>query len=234
MTQTDSPAAADPGTRYAAAQARVVALAETLGPDDLARRPPATPDWTVKDLLGHLAGVGAGILAGDVRPADPEWAAGHVRERSDVEVRAVLDEWLRAGPQLEETLRANADMGRRLAAGIVTHEFDLCGAVGEGGPRDDATLVPVAAALVAALGGRLGEHDLPAVAVAAPGFDAVAGEGEPAVTVRAESLFELVRALAGRRSEAQVRGFAWSGDGADPVVGVFAAYGGLRDTDLVE
>ena len=73
-------------------------------------------------------------------------------------------------------------------------------------------------------GGGAGRFDVPEGPI-------VVGTGDPAVSVTA-SPFELLRALAGRRSEAQIRAYGWDGD-ADRVVAVLAAYP-MRDTPLDE
>ena len=51
------------GHRYLAAHARVVALVEPLD-DDLTI--PATPGWSLLDLLAHLAGAATDLAAHDV------------------------------------------------------------------------------------------------------------------------------------------------------------------------
>ena len=77
----------------------VTALAEGLSPEDLATRVPATPDWTVREVLAHLAGSPADALGGRMDGAPgPEWTARHVGERSGrstgelvAEIRGAVD-----------------------------------------------------------------------------------------------------------------------------------------------
>lgn len=77
----------------------LVALLETRDPDPAAPVP-ATPAWTVRDVVAHLAGVGADMVAGrlDGAPGDA-WTARQVAERSDrslpdlvAELRSIRDE----------------------------------------------------------------------------------------------------------------------------------------------
>lgn len=111
---------------FTAGQARVVALVSALDPADLPRSVPATPGWSVRDLLAHLVGVSADALAGDVHPESAEWTAGHVRDRSDLSAEQVVDEWLRAGPRVEEMLRtAEPRPAAMLVTDLAVHEQDL-------------------------------------------------------------------------------------------------------------
>ena len=61
--------------------------------------------------------------------------------------------------------------------------------------------------------------------------EVVAGDGEPAATVRAPR-FELFRALSGRRSPDQVRSYEWEGD-PEPFLEFFYPYG-VREEALIE
>lgn len=67
-------------------RANVDAVSRLAGDlDDAALRTtvPASPDWTVHDVLRHLAGGPADALAGRMDGAPgPEWTARHVAERS--------------------------------------------------------------------------------------------------------------------------------------------------------
>jgi uncharacterized protein (TIGR03083 family) len=228
-----APDSSDLGTLWSAAQARVLALVESLDEDDLARRVPATPDWTVKDLFAHMTGVGASALDGDVHPESEEWTAGHVRERSDISARAVADEWLRIGPQIEELARsAPREDAVGLVADVVIHEQDLRGAVGEPGARDDEGMRVTADFLAAGLGQKLAGAGLDPLRLEADGWSATAGEGEPAARVRG-SVFELVRTITGRRSAAQASRLEWDGN-PEPYLAELSLFGSLRESDLVE
>ena len=50
---------------WAQAQRRVIELARSLSPEQAQRRVPACPDWTVTQLLAHMVGLNADVLAGD-------------------------------------------------------------------------------------------------------------------------------------------------------------------------
>jgi hypothetical protein len=114
---------------------------------------------------------------------------------------------------------------------VTTHELDVRGALGDTGARDTEGLRYSFERYAGRLGTRVVEAGLPAVALVTADDRVVAGEGEPAATVRA-SRFDLTRALAGRRSAAQIRAYGWDGD-CEAYLAVFSGYG-TRSEDLVE
>ena len=91
------PADTDWGEVYRANVDAVSALARTLDAEQLSRVVPATPDWTVHDVLAHLAGSPADLLADRMDGApSAAWTARHVDERA---ARSV-DELRRRAPGL--------------------------------------------------------------------------------------------------------------------------------------
>jgi hypothetical protein len=71
------------GDLYRANVAAITRLASDLDEAGLATTVPGSPDWTVHDVLAHLAGGPADALAGRMEGAPgPEWTARHVGERS--------------------------------------------------------------------------------------------------------------------------------------------------------
>ena len=50
---------------WSRAQQRVIDLVADLPPERADLRVPACPDWTVRDLLSHMVGLGADVVAGD-------------------------------------------------------------------------------------------------------------------------------------------------------------------------
>lgn len=162
---------------YAADVAAVAELAATLTPAELAQRVPATPQWSVHDLLAHLAGGSVDALAGRMDGAPgPEWTGRHVAERADAPVEALVAELVAT---VDPVAAAGLVSGPRpaLVFDRSVHLADLCEALGRPRP-DEATWRPV----------------LAAVAVRAEGVsDGVEVED-----------YELFRVLFSRRSRAQV------------------------------
>src|SRR4051794_9796354 len=82
---------------YAACRGRVVDLVVTLPATDLERPVPGTPGWTVQDVVAHLAGVAADVVAGNAEGAgSPAWTANQVAERRGRPITDVAEEWMAA------------------------------------------------------------------------------------------------------------------------------------------
>jgi uncharacterized protein (TIGR03083 family) len=170
----------DWGEVYRANIDAVTALAESLSTEELSTRVPATPDWTVHDVLAHLAGSPADALSGRMDGAPgPEWTQRHVGERA-----------ARGTAQLVAELRgsvddvvASLDGSERpaLVWNAAVHHADLHEALGKGAPPDRMWR-PVLEAMASSLGN-----------------DAEAMSGVPD--------YELFRAFFSRRSRAQTAGW---------------------------
>jgi uncharacterized protein (TIGR03083 family) len=214
---------------YGACADRITEIARPLGDDQLAMPVAGTPAWTVIELLSHLVGGPADVVAGNLEGAGSDgWTRRQVAARRGRSVAELLDEWSGLREPIGEVCRSG--VAPSLAFDIATHEQDLRGALGM--PRlDDETAVELVAE---AFGNR-------AVAVSAkaelPPLQVLDGGGwslgEPGgVTVTAPR-FELFRTMAGRRSNRQAADLAWSGDPA-PYLDLLSPFGPLRDSDVVE
>lgn len=217
---------------YAEAHDRIVHLVRDLTDDEAGRTVPGTPEWTVHDLVAHLAGTPSEIVSGQLKGVPgPEDTARQVAARRDTSIADLLEDWARNAPPIIDLARAGV-IPAPLAIDAITHEQDLRGALHAAHLDDDAALRFAVTGYSIGLRRRIKSAELPALRLRDParGFDATAGEGEPAATVRA-SEFELFRALAGRRSRAQVLRFDWSGDPA-PYLDVLCVFGALAETDV--
>lgn len=186
---------------YRANTDAVTALASELTPGQLAIRVPATPGWTVQQVLAHLAGSPTDALSGRMDGAPgPEWTARHVGERSErstgelaAEIRGVVDD-------VVVTLEGNDRPA--LVWNLAVHHADLHEALGLGVPPEHMWH-PV----VEALRPSLGEH---------------------AAAYAAVPDYELFRAFFSRRSRAQTA--AW-GTGLDQETLDGISIFGPRDDD---
>jgi uncharacterized protein (TIGR03083 family) len=193
--------------------AAVSALALGLSDDELATTVPATPAWTVRDVIAHLAGSASDVVTGrmDGAPA-PEWTARHVGERVGLTVDDLVAE-LR--DTADAVIDAVADSPRPAAIwNIAVHHADLHEALGrrELAPELWQPVLDAAAAMM------LGERSV-TVQTGAGAY----GAGGPELAVPA---YELFRSLFSRRSRGQIA--SWAGDALDPEeICVF----GARDDD---
>ena len=235
---------------YEETHSSLVALVRDLGDESLALPVPATPAWSVRDVVGHLTGVAADCISGDgwevygavversVLTALDARTASQVEARRTVSFDAVLDEWAGLTAQLLPFLTGERPPAvaapfadRMVVTDVATHAQDVRGALGRPGDRES---LGVSAAFSSYAGGlhlRLAGSGLPALRMRYGAKERVVGNGEPGATVSAER-FELYRALAGRRSTRQILAFEWTGE-PGPYLSLIPAYG-ERHEDLVE
>lgn len=203
----------EPGAEYRRAAVRVAGLVRDLGPDELARPVPATPRWTVGDLVCHLAGVAADVAGGNMDGAPGEaWSAAQVAQRRARPVTDVLEEWAGYGDPLTPVFTGGSPLAFILVADVLSHEHDLRGALGVPGDRAAPVVSEVVDGFVKGLGRRIDEQGLPALRFVAGGVERVAGRSGPGATVEVGGDFELLRGLTGRRTEDEVRAWRWDGD----------------------
>jgi uncharacterized protein (TIGR03083 family) len=210
------------------AQARVIELVGGLDEPAAERRVPACPDWTVRDLLSHMVGLGVDVLAGD-EPDDHNsaWTQRQVGERRDRAVADLVSEWEGISERMRNYFR---DQSTRPLGDLVIHEQDLRGALGVSGGQDTAGLAAIRDRMLRRFSART--SGLPPIALVGDRWRWESAEGAPAVVVRAPD-FELARALMARRSASQLRGWTVSGD-VDAYLPAFATLGDLPERELRE
>ncbi len=229
----------DPILAWRAARDRVSDLVASLDDQQLGSRVPACPDWTVRELLSHMVGLGADVLAGDEPDDHPAgWTQAQVDARATHDAGRLLAEWASLAEPLEAWMQEH---GSRPLNDVVIHEQDLRGAVGVPGGRTSEGLLIVRDRMAARLGTALAAlADLPSLALVAEPRPGQAPwhwcpSGEPAdaaVLVHAPG-FDLFRALTSRRTSDQLRAWTVRGDiGAH--LEAFALLGPLPGQQLAE
>lgn len=208
-------------------QQRVCALVERVGPERMEQHAPATPDWTGRDLLAHMVGLGADVLAGD-EPDDhnPGWTQAQVDARRDRSAAEIVEEWRDLAGDLMIWMREN---GARPLGDAIIHEQDLRGAVGESGAQD----TPAFALVRERMAERFSASSDDPAGLALAGETWTLGDPETAAVVVQASDFDLGRALMSRRSADQLRAWTVRGDVA-PWLASFEVLGPLPDVDLTD
>lgn len=242
-----------PADAYQEAQQSLATLVRGCDAAALDTVVPACPLWTVADMVSHLTGV-AGDVVGGTLPADLNPIEGwqtqqgqeagdahtdnHVQSRRGRPIDDVLAEWEATTVELLHILRHEREAPQPLAflevvvvSDIAVHLQDVRGALHQPGDRDSAALRLALAAYAIGAGMRLSSRGLPALRIRYDDRDRVVGVGEPAATWSGDR-FSVFRALAGRRSRAQILAMDWDGD-PTPFVPLIPAYG-ERPEDLVE
>jgi uncharacterized protein (TIGR03083 family) len=203
-------------------------LVAGLGADDVNRTVPCTPQWTVRDLLSHLVGGPADIVAGNLDGAATEpWTQAQVEARRGHSVAQLLDEWSGLREAVEGVCRTGQVPA--ISMDVLTHEQDPNGALG--GPHlADADALQFAANGFAARAVKISKD-------AGLALELTDGEGwsmgEPGGATLIASKFELIRVMAGRRSAAQVLAMDWLGD-PTPYLDHLSPFGPLGNVDIDE
>jgi uncharacterized protein (TIGR03083 family) len=214
---------------------------------------PACPHWRVRDVLAHVAGLARDAATGNLPTMDllEQWrdddvavtrdtmTAEQVDRTSDRSLEDLAADWREVTGTLMPMLSGSVafpdpapfGLGAILVTDLAIHDQDVRTALGL--PRADSG--PAYSLALATYGFgvdyRIRQLGLGALGLRYGDTVRSLGEGEPAATVAADR-FELLRALAGRRSRAQILAFEWDGD-PGPYLGIIPAYGERAD-DLVD
>jgi len=194
----------DLGALYRASRLRIVDL---VSDDVSSHAVPATPLWTVHDVIAHLAGITEDVATGNMSgvTTDP-WTAAQVERGRHRSMGDLLAMWDQHAPMIESFLSSpDGASAYQAVLDVHTHEADLLNALGR----------PV---------------DLPGDALAwlasvlRSEFDAAVAASElPPVTVEASNM-EWFRGRLGRRTETEVLSLSWSRD-PGPYLGHWFVFG---------
>jgi uncharacterized protein (TIGR03083 family) len=243
---------ADLAEIYELTRKEVASFVSSLPPEDLDKQVPATPGWTIRDLVAHLTGDIVCIAAGDFPREFFEslgseegvvvlnrWTERQVEARRGRPLQDVLDEWEAAAPALTSMIRGDTPWpndvmpfaGHILLTDIGIHQQDIYGALGLRKDRDAAVIRIGVSTYVGGIGLRQQIAGGPSLRVVMEDKEVVAGGGDPVATIRAPR-FELFRAMSGRRNPDQIRAYEWEGD-PEPFIPLFFPYG-IREDALIE
>jgi uncharacterized protein (TIGR03083 family) len=167
-------------------------------PDAAGTTVPACPEWTVRDLVAHLAGNCSGMLR------EPGVSA-------DAGLSEQLAWWQVTGERMELLAAAGALRLHQLLMDAFTHELDLRSALGVAAPADHPAYPAVLDVVASGLDWSVNMHGLPAVGLSCDGRSWVAGPGRPLARVSG-SCYHLYRSLTGRRTAAQIAALDWDTD----------------------
>jgi uncharacterized protein (TIGR03083 family) len=179
----------------------IIDLTTTVADDAWNQLSPLTPQWRVRDVLGHLCGVSEDVMSGNFPGADMQaWTGAQVARHANDSLDSLTKQWCAVG--VEAVL--NERLGQMLFDQM-SHEFDIRFALGVPG---DTASDGVRLAAGFAVNTMKGER----AAVLTIDDEPVAIEGDdPTITLDCSS-FEFMRATTGRRSWNQVTALNWSGD----------------------
>jgi uncharacterized protein (TIGR03083 family) len=215
---------------YEQLRVRVTELVCDTEPQLLDRPAPATPEWRVRDVLAHLAGVADDVVNGRVEGiASDEWTAAQVEKRREFSIDDLLTDWERWSPDFEQMLAAGPmEITGQALYDAVTHEHDIRHAVDRPGARESNAIEDGWAWLVAVRTTR----GAPPIRFVTEQGEQISGAGDPALTVRAPR-FELVRATTGRRTREEIQAYLWEPE-PDAALLISAPFFTMRTESLGE
>jgi uncharacterized protein (TIGR03083 family) len=177
---------------------RHVAKLVLRSPDVAGTAVPACPEWTVRDVVAHLAGNCAGMLGA---PATGNGAG----------LAGLLAWWQQTGERVE-ALAASGELHLdRMLMDAFTHELDLRSALCVAPPAEHPAYPAAFDVVVGGLYWSISMHDLPALRLTCESASWVVGRGRPVATLTAPR-YHLYRSLTGRRTPAQIAGLDWTAD----------------------
>jgi uncharacterized protein (TIGR03083 family) len=208
---------------YRDSRERISDVVAGLTDEQLATVVPATPEWTVRDLLAHLVAVAGDLSARPadapllvIPPPDAVTAVG-VKQRQDRAAADVLAEWEKAGLLLEERLAGWGRWGAPVHD-LLCHEADIRGALmlprvpDAGWQASLDEFAPFLVEFEPILSRRWSLPDTGTLVVSAGDRTHSLGTGEPSASVSVPDGYELWRAMFGRRSRRQMAAWQWSAD----------------------
>ncbi|MDO8361468.1 MAG: maleylpyruvate isomerase family mycothiol-dependent enzyme [Actinomycetota bacterium] len=196
----------DLGVLYRGARERITTLVAAGDvPDALVV--PATPDWTVHDVVAHVVGVAEDAATGNMAGAPGDaWTAAQVARGAGGTISELLAGWAQHGPALEGFLSGpGGGMAAAAAMDVHCHEADLRHALG----------LPSAppAEFLAWAGPSMRDR-----------FEAQVAEAGLRPLALEISDLEWFRGRLGRRTEAEVAAYPWP-VAAEPYLDLFFIFG---------
>ncbi len=216
MTATDT--LPDLPDAYRELRGRVTVLVRAATPEQLERIAPATPEWRVHDVLAHLVGVPADILAGRLDGvASDEWTDAQVEPRRDLPTLALIEEWEQTSPQVEPLIPDFGPVAGQMVADAVTHEHDIRDALDAPGARDSAAVHIGSHWMANHMGTFHRNAGHGTLRIETDLWSETFGDDPPSATLRT-SAFEVLRAATGRRSAARIAAYEWDGPARPEIV----------------
>jgi hypothetical protein len=216
---------------YRASHERIDELVRTLTADRLTTRVTCCPLWSIKDLIGRLAGVLEDRRDRNMPTGTfDEWTAAQVARHRDEQIGSILETW-------HQVAAAGADGPPSMASlsfDVVTHEFDLYQALGVAGDRSSDSVRLGAVRALGRMSSMLTEGDAPGVNVTTEGGSNLAEGTSPPLSLET-SRYALMRMTTGRMSRSQAEGLGWGSDPPPVLDSLFTdGFFVLQPTDIVE
>lgn len=222
-------------TLYAATRDRVIALVESLTPEQAKLTVPLTDGWTIADVVAHTCGLNADIASG-LREGlgTDERTTEQVSSRAEQSLATVCVEWLGHAEAVRRAIDEEDSLGVRVAADLVVHLHDIQHALDLPIDRGDDATVSGGRTYAARTPDRMAELasvNLVIELTDGSRFEPTVDPGDGAVKlVLRTTPYDFLRTVTGRRSRSEILALDWSGDPA-PYLDQLSPYGPPRMVD---
>ncbi len=208
----------DYASAYREVRVHLLEVVRSRDAADLETIAPATPEWRVRDVIAHLAGICDDIVHGnmDGRATDP-WTAAQVAKRRDWGLQQLIDDWNEHAVVIESQMNDWGPGMGQMVFDAFTHDQDVRGALDEPRARDGAAAEIAFSWMVPNLQPPADvSPDDPRLRptlrlLTEVGEFDILGPRPPATAVHL-SRFEFLRVITGRRSRRQIEALAWEGE----------------------
>jgi uncharacterized protein (TIGR03083 family) len=177
----------------------------------------ACPGWQIHDVLAHLTGLCEDWVNNRLDGyASEDWTADQVARHSDLSCAQLLDRWAEALVPFcrLDQLFLGSPPARWAFGDAVVHEADVRGSLDRDRVPSDAVSIALDGTMKRWHREVLSRARVPTLHVQPPDSHDwwIGTPDDPNAVIVIAPLYEVFRALAGRRSEAQVRAWSWSSD----------------------
>jgi uncharacterized protein (TIGR03083 family) len=205
--------AVDCAALYANTRRKLIAQAQGFSPEQLAANVPATPLWSVHDVISHLVGITADLNALNFGTGDADaWTEAQVARRRGASLEELSAEWELEGPKFQDGLSLfGYELGSHYMGDLLQHVADINQALGLARLADDEALAVALDFYLDDCHESLCEAGVGSVELHIGAEKWSLGSGPTTASLRTYR-FEAFRCLGGRRSEHQIRDLDWSGE----------------------
>jgi uncharacterized protein (TIGR03083 family) len=233
---------------YTETRDRLIELVRPLDKPGLAAFVPATPAWTINDVVAHLTHVAGAYAAGhhsystqdmnelavvlsDDLPDVDRWAQEGVDERRCFSFEEIINEWFDQTGALCQMMAGRRPLPRGTSrdtlawaavSDLATHAQDIRGALCAQPDREAYATKLAYASFTMMLEVRAASADVPSIRMVTQRGEVVIGAQAATRTVEVD-WYELLRATAGRRNVHQIRRLFAPND-ASPYLAVISPY----------
>ena len=215
------------GEIYSETRLRIADVASGLDDTQLGLVLPTCPAWTVRDVVGHMAGLLGDVIEKRFEGAGtPEWTQAQVDSLRQLDIHATLSVWDERAETVESDFPAAlGEFSPRLVSDVWNHEQDIRGALHLPRAHRDSDAVPAAlVGQMAMLTERLEQAGLPGLVMVTGEGEWQAGDGAGG-RLNLDTQAELLRVLLGRRSRKQIAALDWHVENLEAYLDAFPRFG---------